>query len=175
MTSWSAEKKFKLRQQEKRNVFENSFQFVHINLKTLISSVFIPGIFLNPVSTLVPFTLSSPCTVGTDLKQLLWVQLVDTMAVNQEGAGAPGRACTSIGSSTLWGKDRLKLDGWGANGVSRQIWYTLFLNQTSESRPLCWLQLSKGDKKRFLENYFLWTSNSHRIPEGSHLLLWVFF
>lgn len=101
MTSWSAEKRFKLWQQEKRNVFENSFQFVHINLKTLISSVFIPGIFLNPVSTLVPFTLSSPCTVGTDLKQLLWVQLVDAMAVNQEGAGAPGRAWTSIGSSTL--------------------------------------------------------------------------
>lgn len=50
---------------------------------------------------MVPFTLSSPCTVGTDLKQLLWVQFVDAMAVNQEGAGAPIRAWTSIGSSTL--------------------------------------------------------------------------
>lgn len=34
---------------EKRNVFENSFEFVHVNLKSLISSVFIPWDFLNPV------------------------------------------------------------------------------------------------------------------------------
>lgn len=55
-------KRLKFWHKEKRNIFENSFQFVHINLKTLISYLFFPWGFLNPVSTLLLLTFSSLCT-----------------------------------------------------------------------------------------------------------------
>lgn len=69
----------------KRNVFENSFPFVHINLKTLISSVFIPWDFLNPVSTRVLFTLFSLCHQHWSQA----AQLVYLMVAKQEGTELP--------------------------------------------------------------------------------------
>ena len=57
-------KRLQLWHKGKRNVFENSFQFVRINLKTLISCLFFPRDFLDPVSMSMLHTLSSVPITG---------------------------------------------------------------------------------------------------------------